>query len=984
MHSYSIYTGISHVNQLTKLRPALIRKIRSELNEIAGRFGGRSFDSEVFVFPPALGAIARKTAEAAGAMYECLREHDRELYGSTVFVFRTSGTSNGGALDIESLLYLVPDDNGFWVADNVAEDFQDYFQLREEEGLFRVEAVKEAGLRLEERLPKLLVRPDRLPVVMRALENLDSEDTERTVLVIRGRFGSGKRATLAKALKKLYPDDGGSPLVIPFAEDSEDPMEPFIRALNRPFAGIPEYLDEAEAAWWEKEGVELLEMSQKGRIWETSRDEGPIDLIQAFALYVKSHVERRRQAGRPAYLLVDGFYPESEAAYWLRSLVGEFLGRESFRLILVRDSDDFDEPMPLPGKGQEVLFRKPTLEEWTTMVRDASTSNGPVWSEQEIESLSETCGASLYRLFHRILARENGKDDSDMDPGEVLVASLNSDARRLLFLAHVASGLANRRFLIERYGEDGEKHQKEGALYEGLIDYGLIREDPDGRVRSIPGGPTAFYNDFVNHREAERFGEYLWERYRAGDAVDLFRLFRYLERWGPMNRGIAVLDRLLESLMTNRRLRMAGILLNGPPMSLSDLDGPNMEALQNVVGAARLRYVLLTGNAEGARKLVRDGTVSLVAGRGAYSDRFRLHNARYSYALGRWDDALVASKDALFTFQKAGDHEGETNSHLELALALLATGKTRDALEHFGIAARIGSQVSASWGVLRAVAMETVAQFLFGNLSRALRNCREYRMLSQKEGRRDLWLLLTLVEVRIQWELGHYIEGGETADEGGRIAHFYGLGDEEHVMGLWKGRCLLASGNPDGLRIFDETADLDEQCRREAEAFAAEAAWMAGDVSAARRHITAASILNRTSRRLQGEVDDWSDGFFPIEGRLSNIDGPLDSLGEWIEGFDAYLAALDGDDHQVDRLLGLLEKGGRRIPRPFSYLYAYWASVITPEEDRESRTRYMSWAFNDLQARAGRFDDNQTKHAWLTANPWNRRLMEEAQRLKFL
>ncbi len=122
----------------------------------------------------------------------------------------------------------------------------------------------------------------------------------------------------------------------------------------------------------EKEGAELLEMSHKGPYLGNVPGRRAIDLIQAFALYVKSHVERRRQAGRPAYLVVDGFCPESEASFWLRSLVGEFLGRESFRLIIIRDSDDFTESMPLPGKGQEVLFRNPTDIEWRTMVNGAS------------------------------------------------------------------------------------------------------------------------------------------------------------------------------------------------------------------------------------------------------------------------------------------------------------------------------------------------------------------------------------------------------------------------------------------------------------------------------------------------------------------------------------------------------------------------------------------------------------------------------------
>ena len=80
----------------------------------------------------------------------------------------------------------------------------------------------------------------------------------------------------------------------------------------------------------------------------------------------------------------------------------------------------------------------------------------------------------------------------------------------------------------------------------------------------------------------------------------------------------------------------------------------------------------------------------------------------------------------------------------------------------------------------------------------------------------------------------------------------------------------------------------------------------------------------------------------------------------------------------------MLEKDGRRNTGPFSYQYALWALLTCGSDEREARTRFMSRAFNDLQARAGRFDDNQTKHAWLSANPWNRRIMDEAQRLKFL
>ena len=975
MHSYSIYTGISHVNQLTKLRPSLIKKIRVELDTLARRYGGRRVDSELYIFPPSLGETARKAAEAASAMYRLMMDTERELLGVTVLV---AGGGDGGENNLETLqsvLLKVPEDDGFWVSIEVLKDFLPYLEGRERDGLFRVSGLKEAGLRLEERLPRLLIRNDMIPPLTGAIERLDRSPGEKMILRVAGPVGSGKRATLTEALRRLFPDDGGSPLVIPFAADAEDPMEPFARAPGSFIASVAEYLDEDEKTWWENEGFDFLDSCRNGRIWDTSRDQGPVDLIQAFALYVKAHVERRRRSGRPAYLIVDGFNPESEAVAWLRSLVSEFMGRDSFRLIIIRDGVQ-EESLPLTGKVVNLKFTRPAEEYWMEMVKESASRGLP--SEQQLEVLSAESGADLYRLFHGLLAVEKGFDIARA--GEQLVSSLDGETRRMLFLAHAASGLADRRLVTERLGTDEEEATRQGALYDGLVDYGLIREDSDGKVRGIPEGPeNAFSPDLENIRAAEQFGEYLYRRYRDGDTIDLYRLFRYLESWGPTRRAVEILDRLLESLLDNRRLRAVGLLLNGPPMALSDLDGPDLEALQNVVGAARLRYVLLTGDTEQVKTMVREGTVTLISGRGAYSDRFRLHQARFSYAVGRWDDTLAASKEALFNFQKAGDHEGETSCHLELALALLAGGKVRDALEHFGISRRIGSQVSASWGVLRAAAMEVVGQFLFGNLPRSSRDCDELRRTAHKNGRRDLWLLLTLCKVRIYWELGRYDEAAVNAEEGRRTARFYGLNDEAAVMRLWKGRARLAQGREEGRDILEGAPE-----NREARAFLAEAAWQAGEGRTARRHISAAMELTRRSTRVQGEAEDWSDGFFPIEGRLADSSGPLDVLGEWIRAFDAFLGAEDGDAAAMERLEGSLERDGRRIPGPYSYQYALWALLTAGGDERETRTRFMSRAFNDLQARAGRFDDNQTKHAWLSANPWNKRIMDEAQRLKFL
>ena len=978
MYSYLVYAGISHEIQLAKIHPALINRVRSDLDELALQFGASRIGTELYQFPQSLGEITRKTAEAASAMFASLRRHERELYGITVLITTAPQDEISSSMgDLEDLLLKVPDVDGFWVADDALNDFDDYLEGAVEDGMFRVKALKDFGPRFEERLLKLLIRSGRLEKVHQALVRLEKDENNGNTLLLRGPIGSGKRAVLHHALRMLHPDDGGSPLTIPFAEDAEDPQEPFIRALDASMAVTMEYLDADEKLWWEREGADFLDMASTGRIWKTIRDQGPVDLIQAFTLFVKAHVERRRQVGRSAYVIVDGFIPESEAAIWLGSLLTEFLGTESLRLIVIRDSDDFDEVLPISEVGQRIAFRQPSRTEWASIVQKASLEDSV--GEQDLKALANYCGANLYRLFHCLVTRERDLD-SRADPVEALVASLDWETRQLLFLAHVANGLVDRRILVERLGDDASVRNSENARYSSLLELGLIREDSDGRVRSFPCGlMNAFAHDADFLLDARQFGDYLYNRYREGDSIDLFHLFRYLESWGPSHRGIAVLHELLTILLTNRRLRAAGKILKCSPMTVHELDASGMESIQNVLGAARLRYVLLTGGVEEARNLVRVGAVSLAGGAGAYSDRFRLHNAQYSYAMTRWDDALAAAKEALFAYQRSGDHEGEAYSRLELALSLLAGRKVREAMEHFEIARRVGNQVKASWAVLRASALAATTQFIYGNLPWSLRECHKYRIEAQRVGRRDLWLLFTLTIVRINWELGRYKDGAAVAEEGRELAAFYDLEDPCRILSIWKGRCLLANDDVAGYSLL--TADENS---RESLAFLAEIAYLKGDLTTANKHIRKALKLPRRSRRLQGEADDWSDGFFPIEGRLSDSQGLIDVLGEWIEGFGSFLAVESGDTSQIVRLDALLEKSSRGTPRPFSYIYAYWAAQMSPLTDREIQNCYMRLAFNDFYVRAGRFDDAQIKHEWLIANPWNKRIMREAQKKQFL
>ncbi len=967
MHCYIIYVGITHINQLTRLYPGLIRRISQGLKEAASKYGGISAGPYRYDFQPRYNEAARNIAEAAYAMHALLQEHRKHLYGSTVLIAMKKGDDSGSMDYLEKLALRVFDEDRIWLDPELVNDFNDYFELSEFEGIYRINTLKNTGLRFEERLARLLIRPDRISAVKRILLNMKEENSARKVFVLRGIQGSGKRATLHEAMKTLYPENGGNPITLFVSSKDENPLEPIVRVLSHADASIMDALNGDENYWWASGGKKYFRAISEGMYLKNIGDQNPIDMGQAFYNYIKAFAGRRRQDSLPAYVILDGYSPDSETILLLRPLLPDLLKIEGVRLIVIRDTDDFTETYPLPGKGHGTAFRSPAQKDWARIITNAAIGGIP--EGHELEHLILQSGGNLYRLFHSLLLLRKTNADTSFysdNPSREIADSLDVATKQTLFLVHAGAGLVTRALILERFSKPEERHN-ELLRYNGLTAYGLIREESDGRARGFPcstaqgGIGCAEYPD-----EARSFGEYLYRCYKSGMALDLIRLFRYLSAWGPENRAITVLEEMLESLLTQRQLAVAGNLLKSLPALPSNLENQGSLLYQEVVSKARLRYRLLTEN---TKKLQIDSR----------TDYSGLSYAQYAYTQDYWDEALKASKKALFSFQKSGNHNGETYAHIELAMALLAKNNIRDASEHLGIAHRIGNQIGCHWGVFRAAAMRTVTLFLSGNLSECARECEKNRKTVWDAGRRDLWLFLTLTALRISWELGRFEEAVRLADEGRQAAEFYSLGEEHSVLSIWKGRCLLAMRDEEGTVILESYSS-----RREALAFLAEQAWINNELKEAKKLIRLAHQKKRLSIRLQGEVNDWSDGYFPIEGRLADSSGPLDVLGDRIQGLKAYFEAGTEDANAIIQLDALLERDGMRISRPYSYHYALWAAMTNLGKDKNTQIQYMSRAFNDLQARAARIDDIQSKNAWLTMNYWNKLLMKEAKKHRFI
>ena len=967
MYCYIIYIGITHINQLTRLYPSLIRRISQGLKEVALKYGCISPSQYYYDFQPRYNVATRNIAEAAYAMHALLQEHRKQLYGSSVIIGMGKDDDFSRIDYFEKLALRVFDEDRIWLDPGLGNDFNDHFEFSKFEGIYRINTLRNTGLRFEERLAKMLIRPDRIGIVKRILLNMKEGNSERKIFVLRGIQGSGKRATLHEVLKMLYPENGGDPITLFVSSKDGNPLDPVFRVLaNIIDTSIMDDLNGEENYWWASVGKKFFETISEGMWLKSIGDQNPIDMVHAFYNYIKAFAGHRRQYFLPTYVIFDGYSPDSETMILLRPLLSDLLKIEGVCLIVIRDTDDFTETYPLPGKGHGTAFRSPSHKDWVKIITNATIGDIP--EEHELKHLISQNGGNFYRLFHSLLLRETNTDPScySDNPSEKIAASLDVATRQTMFLVHMGEGLVTRTLILERFSNPEERHN-ELLRYNELLAYGLIREESDGRVCGFPSSITQDNIGYTEYPdEAKNFGEYLYKCYKSGIVLNPLRLFRYLSTWGPETRAITILDEMLESLLTQRQLDVVGLLLNSLPTLLSNLTSQGSLLYQEVVGKARLRYSLLTGS---IKKLDSDH----------HTDYSGLPYAQYAYTQNNWDEVLDASKKALLCFQKTGNHSGETYAHIELSMALLAKNNIRDTLEHLSIAHRIGDQISCNWGVFRAVAMRAVTLFLSGNLSKCARECEENRKPIWDAGRRDLWLLLTLIALRISWELGRFEQAIRLADEGRQATEFYSLEAEYSVLSIWKGRCLLAMRDEEGTVILESYSS-----HREALAFLAEQSWINDERKEATKLIRLAHQQKRLSIRLQGEASDWSDGYFPIEGRLADSSGPLDVLGDRIQGLKTYFEASTESGSDIIQLDSLLERKGMRITRPYSYHYSLWAAMTNQGKDKNTQIQYMDRAFNDLQARASRIDDIQTRNAWLIMDYWNKLLMKEAKNHKFI
>ena len=114
-----------------------------------------------------------------------------------------------------------------------------------------------------------------------------------------------------------------------------------------------------------------------------------------------------------------------------------------------------------------------------------------------------------------------------------------------------------------------------------------------------------------------------------------------------------------------------------------------------------------------------------------------------------------------------------------------------------------------------------------------------------------------------------------------------------------------------------------------------------------------------------------------------------DVLSAQIEALHSHILALTGRHDEARRVFMKKDVQDDYPFKPYSYKYSYINFSILNEGEialsgDDKRLAALSRAIERLQSRAGRFDNQRKKLDFLNKNWWNKKIIEEAHRKKFL
>ena len=582
-----------------------------------------------------------------------------------------------------------------------------------------------------------------------------------------------------------------------------------------------------------------------------------------------------------------------------------------------------------------------------------------------------------HSLEHPASTRIDVKQQGQESEARAMLERLNQDEREILAIAALVGGHGAGALVAEISARLGYEQLRVRQVARRLVALGLMRDAESMFVETARVRQAVLSSCGSDRKRIEAaVGRTLLTVVDTGQARLTPSLLSIVlssaDDWIP-----ALRDLLRHALDARRFERAAKIVTSGADLAAC---AGNPQLVRQILAGAELRSALLLGDQVRADRLWESR--SAFHGRNAFERSVEadttLEHARYVIARGNRTQAVALCKRAIMLYQEGGDGNGIGRANIEFGNLLLGQEKLSDARDYFVMARPPGSAAHDDYPTLRARSAELVCLFLAGELTRVAGQIDDLRSRSSALGLREADLFLQLLHGRVRFELGYYREALAQFQQALCDAVMYRLSESRRVLRAWIARCLIYLGDSDSALRALAVLPATEEVRF----FRAEALERKGEPEKALAEISAATQQSAALFRSPEQID-WRSGFASIEDRAVGVSGGDSVLGHLTKTFRAYLLALTGEpDQGIAEFHYLTRKEKISAADPYNRLYYYLYSMILPyshNPDCEDSLTVLGKSVKYMQERSSRIDQYRDKRSFLSANYWNKQLLDSAR-----
>jgi hypothetical protein len=173
----------------------------------------------------------------------------------------------------------------------------------------------------------------------------------------------------------------------------------------------------------------------------------------------------------------------------------------------------------------------------------------------------------------------------------------------------------------------------------------------------------------------------------------------------------------------------------------------------------------------------------------------------------------------------------------------------------------------------------------------------------------------------------------------------------------------------------------------EAECFLAELSWFEGKSGEAASHAAQARACLPGRAYRSADAISWDSGFDCLEARSIGFSGELSYLADQICAFEDFaLAVTEKNGEAILRLARRTREERLAEIHPLAHLYHFYCylALRSMETGPLDPSTVLGKSFKALQTRTARMEEASLKDEYLEKNHWNREILAEARKHKFI